>query len=116
MCTALLQKRADATLRNSEGKTALELSQDEQVRHVLAGDHSVDELLDAAKSGLEELLVKLLTPLNVNCHASDGRKSTPLHLAAGYNRVRVCELLLNTGADPHAKDKGYNCDIINNQI
>ena len=28
----------------------------------------------------------LLTPLNVNCHASDGRKSTPLHLAAGYNR------------------------------
>ena len=76
------------------------------MRQVLAGDHTVDELLETAKSGQEELLVKLLTTLNVNCHASDGRKSTPLHLAAGYNRVRVCETLLNTGADVHAKDKG----------
>ena len=75
----------------------------------------------------------LLTPLNVNCHAGDGRKvytahtlpppllrlvytvrlcfyvhvqSTPLHLAAGYNRVGVVELLLQQGADVHAKDKG----------
>ncbi|KAF7647983.1 hypothetical protein LDENG_00163790 [Lucifuga dentata] len=48
----------------------------------------------------------LLTPLNVNCHASDGRKSTPLHLAAGYNRVKTVQLLLQHGADVHAKDKG----------
>ena len=48
----------------------------------------------------------LLTPLNVNCHASDGRKSTPLHLAAGYNRTRIVQLLLTHGADVHAKDKG----------
>ena len=59
-----------------------------------------------AKSGQEEQLVRLLTPLNVNCHASDGRKSTPLHLAAGYNRVKVCEVLLRIGGDAHAKDKG----------
>uniref|UniRef100_A0A669F975 Poly [ADP-ribose] polymerase n=1 Tax=Oreochromis niloticus TaxID=8128 RepID=A0A669F975_ORENI len=58
------------------------------------------------ESGNEEKLMALLTPLNVNCHASDGRKSTPLHLAAGYNRVRIVQLLLQHGADVHAKDKG----------
>ncbi|TSX03303.1 Tankyrase-1 [Bagarius yarrelli] len=58
------------------------------------------------QSGNEEKLMALLTPLNVNCHASDGRKSTPLHLAAGYNRVRIVQLLLQHGADVHAKDKG----------
>ena len=44
--------------------------------------------------------------LAFNCHASDGRKSTPLHLAAGYNRTRIFQLLLSHGADVHAKDKG----------
>lgn len=33
-------------------------------------------------------------------------QSTPLHLAAGYNRVGVVQLLLQQGADVHAKDKG----------
>lgn len=33
-------------------------------------------------------------------------QSTPLHLAAGYNRVRIVQLLLQYGADVHAKDKG----------
>ncbi|XP_051268871.1 poly [ADP-ribose] polymerase tankyrase-1 isoform X3 [Dicentrarchus labrax] len=78
------------------------------------GEYKKDELLEAARSGNEEKLMALLTPLNVNCHASDGRKqltsqkmlSTPLHLAAGYNRVRIVQLLLQHGADVHAKDKG----------
>ncbi len=55
------------------------------------------------RSGNEEKILSLLTPLNVNCHASDGRKSTPLHLAAGYNRTRIVKLLLQHGADVHAK-------------
>lgn len=62
--------------------------------------------MEAARSGDEERLRALLSPLNVNCHASDGRRSTPLHLAAGYNRARVVRLLLERGADVHAKDKG----------
>ena len=33
-------------------------------------------------------------------------QSTPLHLAAGYNRTRIVQLLLQHGADVHAKDKG----------
>ena len=41
---------------------------------VLTGEYKKDELLEAARSGNEEKLMSLLTPLNVNCHASDGRK------------------------------------------
>lgn len=33
--------------------------------------------------------------------------STPLHFAAGYNRVSIVKFLLASGADVHAKDKGY---------
>ena len=71
-----------------------------------AGEYKKDELLEAARSGNDVKLMSLLTPLNVNCHASDGRKSTPLHLAAGYNRTSIVQLLLQQGADVHAKDKG----------
>ena len=102
----LLQHGADPTLRNTEGKTALDVA-DPLTKPVLTGtDYKKDELLEAARSGNEEKLLALLTPLNVNCHASDGRKSTPLHLAAGYNRTRIVQLLLQHGADVHAKDKG----------
>uniref|UniRef100_A0A146ME76 Poly [ADP-ribose] polymerase n=3 Tax=Lygus hesperus TaxID=30085 RepID=A0A146ME76_LYGHE len=105
VCIALLQHGADATIRNSEGKTPLEVA-DGGTRAVLTGEYRKEELLEAARTGNEEKLLSLLTPLNVNCHASDGRRSTPLHLAAGYNRNRVVQLLLQHGADVHAKDKG----------
>lgn len=42
----------------------------------------------------------------VNCRDLDGRHSTPLHFAAGYNRYAVVKYLLDNGADVHAKDKG----------
>ncbi|XP_012287563.1 tankyrase isoform X2 [Orussus abietinus] len=105
VCIALLQHGADANIRNTEGKTALELA-DAVTKPVLTGEYRKDELLEAARSGNEERLMQLLNPLNVNCHASDGRRSTPLHLAAGYNRLRVVQILLQNGADVHAKDKG----------
>lgn len=54
---------------------------------ILIGEFKKEELLEAARGGNEDRLMELLTPVNVNCHAFDGRKSTPLHLAAGYNRV-----------------------------
>lgn len=50
---------------------------------------------------------QLCSPQNVNCRDLEGRHSTPLHFAAGYNRVSVVEYLLHHGADVHAKDKGY---------
>ena len=57
---------------------------------------------------LFSLLQKLIGihPHAVNCRDLDGRHSTPLHFAAGYNRVAVVEYLLQHGADVHAKDKG----------
>lgn len=106
--TALLQHGANPTIRNSEQKTPLDLA-DDNTRPVLTGEYRKDELLEAARSGNEDLLLGLLTPLNVNCHASDGRRSTPLHLAAGYNRIHIVQILLQNGADVHAKDKGVLC-------
>jgi tankyrase len=105
VCVLLLQHGADPTIRNSEGKTSSEVA-DPITKPVLVGEYKKDELLEASRSGNEEKLMCLLTPLNVNCHASDGRKSTPLHLAAGYNRTSIVQLILQHGADVHAKDKG----------
>ncbi|KAG7164267.1 poly [ADP-ribose] polymerase tankyrase-1-like 2 [Homarus americanus] len=105
VCIVLLQNGADHTIRNTDGKTALDLA-DTYARSVLTGEYKKEELLEAARAGNEDRLLTLLTPLNVNCHASDGRKSTPLHLAAGYNRTEIVTILLQHGADVHAKDKG----------
>lgn len=67
------------------------------------------QLLEAAKAGDLDQVQRLLGsfPHIVNCRDLDGRHSTPLHFAAGYNRVSVVEYLLQHGADVHAKDKGY---------
>lgn len=101
----MLQHGANPNIRNSEQKTPLDLA-DDNTRPVLTGEYRKDELLEAARSGAEDRLLTLLTPLNVNCHACDGRRSTPLHLAAGYNRINIVQILLQNGADVHAKDKG----------
>lgn len=101
----LLQHSANPELRNSENKTPLDLA-DANTKPILTGEYRKDELLEAARLGDEQRLLELLNPLNVNCHASDGRRSTALHLASGYNRIRVVQILLQNGADVHAKDKG----------
>lgn len=77
--SVLLQNGADPNIRNTDGKTPLDLA-DPPARAVLTGDYRKDDLLEAARSGNEEKMMSLLTPLNVNCHASDGRKvSNPQH-------------------------------------
>lgn len=111
VCLALLQHGANVELRNSENKTALDLA-DANTKPILTGEYRKDELLEASRLGDEQRLLELLNPLNVNCHASDGRRSTPLHLASGYNRIRVVQILLQNGADVHAKDKGGELTII----
>ncbi|CAF1195201.1 unnamed protein product [Adineta ricciae] len=105
VCLILLQHGADPNLKNSDGKSALDLA-DSSTRPVLTGEYRKDELLEAARAGNDEKLIGILTSTNVNCHASDGRKSTPLHLAAGYNRLTTCKILLEHGADVLCKDKG----------
>ncbi|KAF4019086.1 hypothetical protein G4228_010527 [Cervus hanglu yarkandensis] len=105
VCIVLLQHGAEPTIRNTDGRTALDLA-DPSAKAVLTGKSASSLWVFWEQSGNEEKMMALLTPLNVNCHASDGRKSTPLHLAAGYNRVKIVQLLLQHGADVHAKDKG----------
>ncbi|XP_077966089.1 poly [ADP-ribose] polymerase tankyrase-2-like [Styela clava] len=105
VCIVLLQNGADPLIRNADNKTAIDVS-DPATKAILMGEYKKDELLEAARGGNQDRLMELLTPINVNCHACDGRKSTPLHLAAGYNRVHIVQLLLQFGADVHAKDKG----------
>lgn len=100
-----MQHGANANIRNSEQKTPLDLA-DDNTTPVLTGEYCKDDLLEAARSGAEDRLLSLLTPLNVNCHASDGRRSTPLHLAAGYNRINIVQILLQNNADVSSKDKG----------
>ena len=43
------------------------------------GDYKKEELLEAARGGNEEKIMALLTPLNVNSHASDGRKVSSVY-------------------------------------
>lgn len=107
VCLALLRHGGNWNLRNSEGKTPIDLA-DPTTKPILTGEYRKDELLEAARLGDELKLLELLNPLNVNCHAMDGRRSTPLHLASGYNRVKVVQILLQNGADCHEKDKGGN--------
>lgn len=66
------------------------------------------QLLEAAKAGDLELVQRIVTthPHAVNCRDLDGRHSTPLHFACGYNRVSVVEFLLENGAEVHIADKG----------
>ena len=49
-----------------------------------------------------------MNPMLVNCRDAQGRNSTPLHFAAGYNRLQVVEYLLSMGADVTARDKGIS--------
>ena len=66
-------------------------------------------ILEAAKNGDFETLKLLVSRDNVNCRDTEGRNSTPLHFAAGYNRIKVVEFLVSMGAKVSAKDKGYVC-------
>merc|ERR1712001_446394 len=101
----LLKHGADPSKKNRDGHTAIDLVKegDQDVLDLLRGDTA---LLDAAKKGNLTRVQKLLTPENINCRDSQGRNSTPLHLAAGYNNLEVADFLLENGADVNAQDKG----------
>lgn len=101
----LLKHGADATKKNRDGHTPLDLVRDgdQDIADLLRGDAA---LLDAAKKGHLARVHKLVNAQNINCRDSQGRNSTPLHLAAGYNNLDVAEYLLEHGADVNAQDKG----------
>uniref|UniRef100_A0A6P6XRZ9 Poly [ADP-ribose] polymerase n=1 Tax=Dermatophagoides pteronyssinus TaxID=6956 RepID=A0A6P6XRZ9_DERPT len=101
----LLRHGADVTKKNRDGDTPLDLVKpdDVEISDLLLGNVAI---LDAAKKGELGRLMRLVSAENVNCRDSQGRNSTPLHLAAGYNNFEVTEFLLDKGADVNAPDKG----------
>uniref|UniRef100_A0A8C5SFB9 Poly [ADP-ribose] polymerase n=1 Tax=Laticauda laticaudata TaxID=8630 RepID=A0A8C5SFB9_LATLA len=105
ICKLLLKHGADPTKKNRDGNTPLDLVKegDTDIQDLLRGDAA---LLDAAKKGCLARVQKLCSPENINCRDTQGRNSTPLHLAAGYNNLEVAEYLLEHGADVNAQDKG----------
>lgn len=87
----LVKHGADLNFKNLENKTPVDLcpSDDSVIRDILTGEYRKNELLEAAKTGDLEKFELLLNPLNLNCRTHDGRRSTPLHLAAGYNKTKI---------------------------
>lgn len=77
-----MQNKADCSIRNTDGKTALDLA-DPSTRLVLTGEYHKEELLEAARTGNTGVLMALLIPLNMNCHAGDGRKVCVLGRGGG---------------------------------
>jgi tankyrase len=110
VCRVLLAHGADTTCVSSEGYTPIQLAT-ENVQKLLQdpptdlGDAD-QQLLEASKTGDLDVVKRVCSIQNVNCQDLDGRLSTPLHFAAGYNRVLVVEFLLQQGANVQAKDKG----------
>ncbi|OXB84069.1 UNVERIFIED_CONTAM: hypothetical protein H355_012187, partial [Colinus virginianus] len=110
-CRLLLNYGSDPSIISLQGFTAAQIG-NEAVQQILSESTPVRtsdvdyRLLEASKAGDLETVKQLCSPQNVNCRDLEGRHSTPLHFAAGYNRVSVVEYLLHHGADVHAKDKG----------
>lgn len=66
-----------------------------------------DEIFRACCMG-DLVRVRSLLEKNVPVNLKDieGRKSTPLHVAAGYGKLEVVKLLISRGADVSVKDGG----------
>ncbi|CAL8284056.1 unnamed protein product [Merluccius merluccius] len=103
ICKLLLQHGADPARRNRDGNSPLDLARDADIQDLLRGDAA---LLDAAKKGCLGRVRRLCSSANVNCRDGQGRHSTPLHLAAGYNNLEVAEYLLQQGAEVNSQDRG----------
>jgi ankyrin repeat protein len=89
-----LQHGADPTKKNRDGNTPLDLVKegDTDIQDLLRGDAA---LLDAAKKGCLARVQKLCTPENINCRDTQGRNSTPLHLAGKCHCVISLSLQLD---------------------
>lgn len=57
---------------------------DTDIQDLLRGDAA---LLDAAKKGCLARVQKLCSPENINCRDTQGRNSTPLHLAGDQHEL-----------------------------
>ncbi|NXA43747.1 TNKS1 protein, partial [Eudromia elegans] len=103
VCSLLLSHGADPTLLNCHGKSAVDMAPTPELRERLTCEYvgllpsmlwlRLSCLLSSSL-GASGQVALLNRPQNVNCRDLEGRHSTPLHFAAGYNRVSVVEFLL----------------------
>lgn len=114
-CRLLLSFSVDPNIVSLQGYTAAQLAS-ENVLKILQDPPSdtIDiecQLLEASKAGDLDTVRRIIQshPHTVNCRDLDGRHSSALHFAAGYNRIAVVEFLLENGADVSKADKGDNC-------
>lgn len=110
-CRLLLSYNIDPTIISLQGYTAAQLASENVLKILKNPPDTVDlevQLLEASKTGdLETVQRIVLNNLHtVNCRDLEGRNSTPLHFASGYNRIAIVEFLLEHGAEVHASDKG----------
>lgn len=110
-CRLLLSYNIDSTIISLQGYTATQLASENVLKLLKNPPDTVDlevELLEASKKGDLETVQRIVlsNPHTVNCRDLDGRHSTPLHFASGYNRFEIVEFLLEHGAEVHASDKG----------
>lgn len=99
-CRLLLSyNNIDTSIVSLQGYTAAQLASDNIIKILKNPPDAVDfevQLLEASKTGDLETVQRTIlnNPHTVNCRDLDGRHSTPLHFAAGYNRVAIVEFLL----------------------
>lgn len=110
-CRLLLSYNIDPSIISLQGYTAAQLASETVLKILKNPPDTVDlevQLLDASKTGDLETVQRIIhsNPSTVNCRDLDGRHSTPLHFASGYNRISIVEFLLENGAEVHASDKG----------
>lgn len=109
----LISYDVDLNAPTSQGLIAEQLAANESIKkflmnYKLIGNNPTYKLLEAAKNGNISVVKAILEiePNLVNCRDLEGRHSTPLHFASGYNHPEVVKLLLDAGADTQARDKG----------
>lgn len=122
ICKLLITYNFDVTLKSLNGQNVLQMTNNEHLKQyfyeqfnkqqstIFDDTNSIDVqlLLESSKCGDLEVIKRILNinPNLVNCTDKDGRLSTPLHFAAGFNRYELCTYLIKMGGDVHAKDKG----------
>lgn len=70
---------------------------DTDIQDLLRGDAA---LLDAAKKGCLARVQKLCSPENINCRDTQGRNSTPLHLAGNLSWITYLDGRAPTPSTP----------------
>lgn len=103
---ALLQAGADVHIRNKIQWTPLHYAcakNATECQQLLIAHGAVDDIFTAILANDEAACRRYLRRASAT-HKTDGPGNTPLHLAARFNRIPLCMLLLEHGADATATD------------